>query len=475
MQKSTLAVLALVGVVFVGLIFYTTFSDETEEPTDENGETVPDPGTGFYEESIDYELAEERLYSVGDSPSFVAGEGEDFVVVDGEEHDSFDTVAPPILDINGQPGYTAMDGEQSVFMVGGEEKVRHDLEKMVSNPQEIDGEIAYILSEAEDFEKMFDFSSLNSFEEMAEAYEDVISFSVYWGDEVIGENYQLAEDLVDIGGEPAYKAVGEDGDMRVFHGDYVGEGFDYVGRPTEVGGELAYYAWDSNSAYVVVDGEKVAEYNMVDQLNDFEGEPGFVARDGEGIKVVVDGEEVEVYGVEYDGVSGLQSFGGAPFFIVERADRRIPVFDGVEKDAFHEVKDVVDVGGQPAYRARRGDEWFLVHGTDVVESINEEDGMVGSPRNIGGRLSYKVIDGVNQLIVLDGDELVESDYVSDPIEFSGEIGYIEGDDSSQRFVFNGYETNDFEEFVSVTDINGRPKLIGVRNGGMFLVGFEGGN
>lgn len=468
MEKSKIIVLVLVAVVAIGTIIYF-LSDE--EPEEINGE--PHPDTGFLETEID--ISGEHIYGVGEEIAYISGEG-GYNVVHGERELSyFDEVFPPIVDVNGEPAYNALDGEEQVFMVGEDKKTSYDPYTHIRNVKEIGNEVVYTkLTISDDIVQ--DMGNVQDQGDLIDYYGEKVVETLMVGDEVVTDDYFQIENIVEVDGEIAFRALNENGNMVVVHGEEeIGEHSFVTDGPFEIGGNLVYLASDSTSAYLVIDGEKQEAYRSVDMLTDIGGEPAYAARESRYDFVVVGGEEKEKYGIPYEGINHLRDINGDAFYIVEnRHEEEFVVFDGEEGSRYDAIEYVEEINGEPVYRVLNDDVWHIMRGLDEeIDSIDESNGKIGRPVDIGGDISYKVREDDVEYIIKGDEETDAYDWISDPMNFGDEIGYVAQEDGDRFFVYDGHYTSDFDSFSSVINLNELPKLLGVRGGQKYLIELVG--
>lgn len=468
MEKTKIGVIVVVGILVLGSLFYFATREDEETPPEENGEDVTE--AGFVENEID--ITGDRIYGVGDEAAFIR----DGTVVHGEnEIGGFDDILPPVIDINGNPGFTAIEGEEQVFMLGGEEHNRHDVYTHVKNVGEVGGELTYVeLTTSETI--ISDMSELENPDELVDFYgEQIEEVLVHGGDTVIDE-YHNIESITEIDGDIAFRALNEDSDMVVVQGDNILSEHEFVTEgPQEIGGQLAYLASDSNDAYLVLDGDEQEEYRDVNMLTDIDGEPAYTARESRYDFVVVGGEERERFGIPYEGINGLFEIGREAFYIVEnRYGEEFAVYEGEQGERYDDIDYVTEVNGVPYYRAYRDGTWYIVRGLgEVVDSTDEDDGNLGGPVDVGGELAYKVSENGEEYIVHGDEETDSYDWVGDPGDFGGDLGFMAEEAGDSLYVFDGIESQRFDDISSVINLNELPKLLGVRNGQEYLVELEG--
>ena len=467
MEKSKIIIVVLVAVVVIGTGIYFLSDEETEE----NGETHPE--TGFLENEID--ISGEHIYGVGEEIAYISGDGGYNVVHGEQELSSFDEVFPPIVDVNGEPGYNALDGEEQVFMVGEDEKTRYDPYTHIRNVKEIGNEVVYTkLTISDDIVK--DMGDVQDHGDLIDYYGEKVVETLMVGEEVVTDDYFQIENIVEIDGEIAFRALNDENNMVVVHGnEEIGEHSFVTDGPFEIGGNIVYLASESNSAYLMIDGEKQENYRSVDMLTDVGGQPAYTARESRYDFVVLGGEEKKRYGIPYEGINHLREINGNVFYIVEnRHEEEFVVFDGEEGNRYDAIEYVEEINGKPVYRALKDGVWYIMRGVDeVIDSIDESEGRLGRPVDIGEEIFYKVRDNEGEYIVKGGDETTSYNWISDPMNFGEEVGYIAEQDGEKFFVYDGYDTSGFDIFRSVINLNERPKLLGVRGGQEYLIELVG--
>jgi hypothetical protein len=215
--------------------------------------------------------------------------------------------------------------------------------------------------------------------------------------------------------------------------------------PAEVDGRLAYMVLAGERRWqVVFDGKTGKPYVQIERISDVGGKLTYRAETEKWRWVIVhDGREI---GLEYDDVRWPIEVGGQLAYIAKKGEEHKVIVGGeVIYSGPDTVLSLKEVGGKPAFVVSSGKYWHIIYEGKVILGPYKSTSF---PTDIDGRLAYiAVTESGQQIAVFDGKEYGR-DYGSVlPYlwDYEGQLAFsaIRKDgsrDGKQFVVLNGVET-----------------------------------
>jgi len=264
----------------------------------------------------------------------------------------------------------------------------------------------------------------------------------------IGKEYHWANSPVEINGKLAYRARSDEQTrLVVYDGQEIGTEYDYADEIVDLDGKLGYrggyLGGKVGNFFIVYDNKEYGtEYSFANGAAIVNGKIAYWANQGLGGEqiVVYDGQEIEV---EHRIINIFEFDDKLAYEVVDGKNKTFYFVDGKEFGKEYDgVFGLIDIGGKPAYTAKKDDQTFIVY--DGQELKNEYDS-VGTPIDIGGNLAHKAKKDGQNFIVYDGQEFgKEYDQIREILEFNNKLAFVALDDNKIFIVYDGKKVENTE-------------------------------
>jgi hypothetical protein len=176
--------------------------------------------------------------------------------------------------------------------------------------------------------------------------------------------------------------------------------------------------------------------------------------------------------IKADEVNCCRSVGGELYFKKILDNKASVIWNGKEGAPYDKIEtgasSVVEIGGELAYQARRGSEWFVVIGDKEAGPYDA----VGSLITIDGKLTYIAGRGSKWFVIIGDKEAGPYDEVGSLITIDGKLAYSAKRGSKSFIVIGDKEAGANDHFDSLTNIDGR-LIYRARKGGKWFVVIDG--